>query len=62
MQSARLKSFPLVRINVRLIEDASNRANRNLMLLRHDRRIHSHARTADKLDVASSLPGFRKTG
>jgi hypothetical protein len=54
------KLIPIVDIEVRLIQDASQRTDRDLMLSWNNRGIHKRSRSANELDVAAFLTELPK--
>ena len=56
------ESLPIVKIEVSLAENASQRADRDFVLPGHNGGIDYRARAAHKLDMAALLDGFDKTG
>lgn len=53
--------FPDFGVDVGLIEDAAQGADRNLRVPGNDRRIDNWAQSSDEFDVAASLTGLDKT-
>lgn len=56
------ESLPIVKIDVSLAENASQRAHRDLVLQGHNGRIDYRAQASHKLDMAALLSGFDETG
>jgi hypothetical protein len=53
--------FPIVRINIYLMENAAQRADRDVTLLRDNSRVVSFPPASDELDVTTLLAGPPRT-
>ena len=56
------EAVPIVRVQMGLAEDASQRAHRNIVFLWHDSGVGEITGSADEFDVAALLAHFDETG